>query len=201
MERNVGQAEPAPRRTDRLMQFRTRNHVTIVIPAHIGERMDFPAWRRPLLLVSAVPLAIAACLGLRGTIVRAEPRTSVLFGAIGLPVNLAKFEIVRASARLVVEADRRFLVVDGEVANPTAQTRVVPPLRVAVRGTDGQIIYTWVAQAPRRQVEPGEKAAFSARLASPPLEGVDVVVELDRTPDHAGPTPAVAQPRAPRQRS
>ena len=102
---------------------------------------------------------------------------------------------------MVVESDRRFLIVDGEVTNSAAQTLAVPPLKVAIRGADGHVIYTWIAHAPRQKVEPGESAAFSARLASPPTYGADVVVEFDRSQERGVQGSPGGQPRASRQRS
>lgn len=160
------------------------------------------AARKALVPALAIGFVAMAILGLRSTIVRVEPRMATLFELIGLPVNLIKFQIVRTSARIVLEGDRRFLVVDGEVANPTAETRVLPPLKVNVRGADGQAIYSWTARAPRQRIEAGEKAAFSARLASPPADGADVVVEIDRSEEK---TPPPASPgsagKTPKRRS
>lgn len=143
--------------------------------------------RAALTLLAAAGLAVTL-VGARGPIVRMAPHSAALYEALGLPVNLARLDIIRASARVLGDGERRLLVVDGEVANSGAETRTVPPMRVSVRSADGQNIYAWTTNPTRQKIQPGERAAFSARLASPPAEGADVVVEFERTNASAGPT-------------
>jgi hypothetical protein len=145
---------------------------------------------------AAVAFALAglamALVGLRGPIVRLEPRSAVLFDALGLHVNLVGLDIARTSARILLDGDRRVLIVEGEVANATAAAKTIPPMKVAVRSADGQALYVWTTQPTRQRIEAGERGAFSARLVAPPLDGADVVVEFERPAGQS----AAAQPSA-----
>ena len=146
--------------------------------------------RVALTLFAAAGFAMSV-VAARAQIVRIAPYSAALFEALGLQVNLAKLDIARATARIVADGERRFLVVDGEVANSGSEIRTVPPMRVSVRSADRQSIYTWTTNPTRQKIEPGERAAFSARLAAPPADGADVVVEFDR----AGDSPAHRTPK------
>ncbi len=116
-------------------------------------------------------LAAMAVVGARSTIVRLAPRTAILFAASGIPVNLTGLNFERVTAKIVVDGDRRVLVVEGELANSGARDEVARPLAVSVRGDGDEALYTWVTRAPQQKIGAGERAAFVARLASPPAKG------------------------------
>jgi hypothetical protein len=149
------------------------------------------------ILVSTALVLFMGIVALRGPVVRAEPRTAILFELVGLPVNLAKLDIALAATRIVSEGDRRVLVVEGEVLNQTAEVRTVPPMKVEVRGGDGHAIYAWTTNSTRQRIEPGERAGFSARLISPPADGALVAVEFDIAQDKAPPARSQPVKRAP----
>lgn len=162
----------------------------------VGETIGTQRRMRSGALVLSAALALAmTAVAFRTAAVRLEPRAAVLFELLGLPVNLAKLEIGRVSARIAAENDRRVLLVEGEVLNQTAEIRTVPPMRVEVRSGDGRAIYAWATNSARQRIEPGERAAFSARLASPPAEGVEVVVEFESAEDKALPAQSQARKR------
>lgn len=120
-----------------------------------------------------------AAISARATIVRFAPRTAVLFEAAGLPVNLAGLGIQRVSAQIIPDGDRRVLIVRGDVTNGKMQSDSAPAMRVSVRDDFGQVLYSWTVRPPRQRIEPGESAAFLARLASPPAEGRTVSIEFE----------------------
>ena len=141
-----------------------------------------------LALLVLLGLAMSV-VGLRASIVRIAPGAAVLFEAAGLPVNLAGLEIGSVAARLQRDGDRRLLLVEGNVANFGEDNRIIPAMRVSIRSDDGRRDYVWTTKPTQQKIGPGERAAFSARLASPPADAVDVIVEFDRT-TYASPAPA-----------
>lgn len=128
------------------------------------------------LLVAAAMVAVGA----RTSIVRLAPRAGVLFEAVGLPVIMGGVAIERVGARIALDGDRRVLVVEGDLVNPGDRAEPARPLLVSVRGADGQPLYAWTTRAPQQQLSGGERAAFVARLASPPANASSIVVEFDR---------------------
>ncbi|MDE2365120.1 MAG: FxLYD domain-containing protein [Hyphomicrobiales bacterium] len=135
--------------------------------------------RNRLAMVTAAAVFVMAAVGLRAPIVRIAPAAAVLFDAVGLHVNPVGLEITRVAARAGTTGDRRVLIVEGQIANNGERTRLAPAMRVSVRAADGQQLYAWTTQATRQRIEPGETAAFAARLVSPPADGADVAVEFE----------------------
>jgi len=149
------------------------------MPSGVAKLVSFAGRRTRTALASAGLAALASgVLAARVQIVRIAPVTAALFDALGLRVNLVGLEIIQASARIVADGERRILVVDGQVSNPTSATRPVPPMQVAIRDQQGQQVYAWATKASSHSIAPGELATFSARLAAPPSDGADVVIEF-----------------------
>jgi predicted Zn finger-like uncharacterized protein len=119
-----------------------------------------------------------ALVGARSEVVRFFPQTASLFSAIGLPVNLRSlsFEDVK-----IMKEERdgvAVLTVEGNISSVTSKPVEIPRLRFAVRNATGQEIYAWTAAPPRSILEPGQKAEFRSRLASPPADASDVMVRF-----------------------
>ncbi len=147
------------------------------------------ASKRLPLVVAVLAVAAMVSIGARGTIVRFVPRTAVLFEALGLPVNLKGLSIERVNARIVADGDRRILVVEGDIVNAGDRAQPAQPLSVTLSGEDGQSLYSWTTRPPQQELSGGDRAAFVARLASPPMNAVGVLVEFDRNgaaPSSAG---------------
>ena len=109
---------------------------------------------------------------------RALPPMAGAYSAIGLPVNLAGLELRDLHSRIVMDGARKVLTIEGEIVNIRREPNRVPPVALAVRGENGLDRYAWTTPAPKSRLEPGEKIAFRARLASPPEDGADVLVTL-----------------------
>ena len=124
-----------------------------------------------ILLVGGLALA-------RDSVVRALPGTARLYAAVGVPVNLRGLEFRGVRPELVTEGDNRTLVIEGEVANVTRKGQDVPPIAVAVRNKTGQPLYSWTVDPPRERLEAGETLAFRSRLATPPVDGHDILVRF-----------------------
>lgn len=139
-----------------------------------------PARRRLPLVLGVACLVAMAIVGARAQLVRLAPRSAALFEAAGLPVNLAGLTLERVSAKVVADGERRVLVVEGDIVNSSERDEIARPLAVSVRGDGNEPLYAWITRAPRQTVAAGERAAFVARLASPPSGGANVIVEFER---------------------
>ena len=153
--------------------------MTIAFDADFQDSPPRSQSRLPL-VIAAVAITAMAAIGARATIVRFAPRTAALFETLGLPVNLKGLAIERVNAKVLADGERRILVVEGDLVNSGDRAEVARPLAVSVRDADGQQLYTWTTRAPQQEVGVNDRAAFVARLASPPVDAASVVVEFDR---------------------
>ena len=142
--------------------------------------------RNLALFVGLFAVTTMVAVGARSAIVRLAPRTAVVFQAVGLPVNLSGLALDHVAARIVADGERRILIVTGDIVNASDHGETARPLSVSVRGDQGDVLYTWLTPAPRQKVEAGERAAFVARLASPPASASGIVVEFDRSSTDRG---------------
>lgn len=126
----------------------------------------------------AVLAAVAGLLAGRGAVVRHVPETARLYAAIGLPVNLRGLDIGAVASQLTGEGREAVLTVEGTIANPSVREAEVPQLLIALLAADGQALYTWTNEPPRKTLAAGEEVRFRARLAAPPLDGRDVLVRF-----------------------
>lgn len=141
----------------------------------------------------ALIVGATALIGARERIVRAFPLMSTAYRAIGLPVNFGGLELRAVQSRIVMDGQRRVLVTEGEIVNVRRESNPVPGVSLAIRGANGLDRYRWTAPAPKARLEPGEKVAFRARLASPPEDGAEVLVrfaKLDEAKPVAAPPPS-----------
>jgi len=128
--------------------------------------------------VVATVIGAMALIVLRDKIVRVSPRAATPFAALGLPVNLDGLAFSDLRSRVAMEGARKALLIEGEIVNLRRDAKSLPPLTLSVRGSDGQAKYAWTTRAPKARLEPGERVAFHARLASPPEDGAEVLVHF-----------------------
>lgn len=136
----------------------------------------------PVVVALVFAALVGSLVGMRKNIVAAVPETAVLYAVMKLPVNLRGLELRDIKSGVFNENAADVLVVQGEIANITARKQVVPPLDFTVRDAKGTAIYSWTAATDVTTLEPGAKATFRRRLASPPVEGVDVLVRFAGKP-------------------
>jgi predicted Zn finger-like uncharacterized protein len=131
----------------------------------------------PVLVAASIVILASALLG-RSSVVRTFPGTAGLYASIGLPVNLRGLEFRAVRSELVATGADTFLVVEGEIANISGRDAPVPPIEIAVRGAEGQMLYTWTNDPPRETMAASDTSPFRARLAAPPAEGRHVLVRF-----------------------
>ena len=70
------------------------------------------------------------------------------------------------------------LLIEGAIVDITRKPVEIPRLRFIVRDAKGADIYAWNAVLEQPVLNPGEKAWFKTRLASPPAEGREIAVRF-----------------------
>ncbi len=129
-------------------------------------------------VILAFALIDAILVGWRGDFVRALPQTASFYAMIGLPVNLRSLVFDGINTTTEQHEGVPILVVEGNVVNASSRPVDVPHLKFIVRNAAHQEIYAWTAVAARTFLPGREAVAFRTRLASPPVDGRDVVVRF-----------------------
>lgn len=115
----------------------------------------------------------------RVDVVKLMPQTASFYKAVGLGVNLRglSFKDVKVATE---EVDgKRVLVIEGNIVGDSHTKPVaMPRLRFIVRDAHGTEIYAWTAVLDQQGLNPGDKAWFKSRLASPPAEGRTIDVRF-----------------------
>lgn len=140
-----------------------------------------------------LPIACAAMGALvlalviwRGDMVRLLPQTAAFYKLVGLEVNLRglAFKDVKLSTETV--DGKQVLVIEGVIVGQGKKPLDIPRLRFAVRDAQGAEIYAWNSVLEQTVLQPGERAFFRSRLASPPPEGRNIDVRFFNRRDIAG---------------
>jgi len=133
--------------------------------------------------MGALVLAIMVC---RTDMVRLMPQTAAFYKLVGLDVNLRglKFKDVTISSEMV--EGKPVLVIEGAIMGESKKPIELPRLRFSVRDAHGAEIYAWNALLEQSVLQPGERAVFKSRLASPPAEGRNIDVRFFNKRDITG---------------
>jgi hypothetical protein len=127
---------------------------------------------------AAMGALVLALLIWRVDVVRLLPQTAGFYKMVGLDVNLRglMFKDVKITSETV--EGKPVLVIEGVVVGETKKPVELPRLRFSVRDAQGAEIYAWNAVLEQSILQPGEKAWFKSRLASPPPEGRNIDVRF-----------------------
>jgi len=101
-------------------------------------------------------------------------------------VNLrgVSFKDVKVSTETV--EGKPVLVIEGVIVGETRKPVELPRLRFSVRDAQGSEIYAWNTVLDQTTLQPGERAWFKSRLASPPAEGKSIDIRFFNKRDVAG---------------
>lgn len=126
----------------------------------------------------ALSAVVFALLAWRADVVRLMPQTAAFYKMIGMGVNLRglAFEDVKISTEMV--NNKPVLLIEGAIIDVARRSVEIPRLRFIVRDANGLDIYAWNAVLEQPVINPGEKAWFKTRLASPPAEGREIAVRF-----------------------
>ena len=135
--------------------------------------------RAGLLLASLAALLVVAALVGRNEIAARLPTTVPLYQLLGLPLELPLgMEFRELSSVQRVDAGQAVLVVTGEIANVSGQSRDVPPIRVALLDADRRELDFGLFDPPQPALGPGGQARFEVQLGAPPPEASDFTVSF-----------------------
>lgn len=150
-----------------------------------GRRMEPQArssrrWAGRVPLVAAVALLglSSAALAGRHQLAAIAPPTASVFSAIGLPANTLGVELLGVKASLHEADGQSYLIVEGQIANPSKARRKIGELQLLLQDNTGREIYRWSIAAPVTRLDGGETASFKTRLAAPLREASDVLVRF-----------------------
>lgn len=114
----------------------------------------------------------------RADVVRAMPQTAAFFKLTGMGVNLRGLAIEDLKISTETVNNKPVLLIEGAIVDITRKPVEIPRLRFIVRDAKGADIYAWNAVLEQPVLNPGEKAWFKTRLASPPAEGREIAVRF-----------------------
>jgi predicted Zn finger-like uncharacterized protein len=135
---------------------------------------------------TAMGALILALMIWRAEVVRLLPQTATFYRMVGLEVNLRglAFKDIKVTNETV--DGKPVLVIEGIIVGETKKPVELPRLRFSVRDAQGTEIYAWNAVLEQPVLNPGERAYFKSRLASPPPEGRNIDVRFFNKRDLAG---------------
>jgi predicted Zn finger-like uncharacterized protein len=135
---------------------------------------------------AAMGALVLALIIWRADVVRLLPQTAMFYKAVGLDVNLRglAFKDIKISNETV--EGKPVLVIEGVIVGETRKPVELPRLRFSVRDAQGAEIYAWNAVLEQAVLQPGERAFFKSRLASPPPEGRNIDLRFFNKRDLAG---------------
>ena len=136
--------------------------------------------------VAAMGALVVALIIWRADVVRLLPQTAGFYKLAGLNVNLrgVSFKDVKVSTETV--EGKPVLVIEGVIVGETRKPVELPRLRFSVRDAQGSEIYAWNTVLDQTTLQPGERAWFKSRLASPPAEGKSIDIRFFNKRDVAG---------------
>jgi predicted Zn finger-like uncharacterized protein len=149
-------------------------------------RMSFmPRHSLPVATAAMAALVMALVIW-RLDVVKLMPQTASFYQAVGLNVNIRglAFKDVKVATETV--DGKPVLVIEGLIVSETRSPAALPRLRFIVRDDQGTEIYAWSAVLEQPGLNPGDKAWFRSRLASPPAEGRSIDVRFFNKRDVAG---------------
>jgi hypothetical protein len=167
----------------KFFQFRPKTAKPRRASAKSPLRLSFAGLPTACAAMAALVLALVIW---RIDVVRLLPQTATFYKMVGLEVNLRglMFKDVKIT-RETVEG-KPVLVIEGIIVGETRKPVELPRLRFSVRDEQGAEVYAWNAVLEQAVLNPGERAWFKSRLASPPPEGRNIDVRFFNKRDVAG---------------
>ena len=126
----------------------------------------------------AMGALVAALMFWRTDVVRLLPQTATFYRMVGLDVNLRGLAFKDLKITNETVDGKPVLVIEGVIVGETKKAVELPRLRFSVRDAQGAEIYAWNAVLEQPVLQPGERAYFKSRLASPPPEGRNIDVRF-----------------------
>jgi len=122
----------------------------------------------------------------RADVVRLVPQAAAFYKLVGLEVNVRGLSFKDVKITTETMEGKPVLVIEGVIVGLARKPVELPRLRFSVRDAQGAEIYAWNALLEQAVLNPGERAWFKSRLASPPPEGRNIDVRFFSKRDIAG---------------
>jgi len=151
-----------------------------------ARRMTGMAVALPPIACAAMGALVVALLVWRAEMVRLMPQTAAFYRMVGLDVNLRGVQFREVQVTTETVEGKPVLVISGVIVGENRKPVDLPRLRFAVRDAQGAEIYAWNSVLDQPVLQPGERAAFKSRLASPPAEGRSIDIRFFNKRDIAG---------------
>jgi hypothetical protein len=119
-------------------------------------------------------------------VVRLMPQAAAFYKMVGLEVNVRGLAFKDVKITSETMEGKPVLVIEGVIVGFARKPVELPRLRFSVRDAQGAEIYAWNALLEQAVLNPGERAWFKSRLASPPPEGRNIDVRFFSKRDIAG---------------
>lgn len=114
----------------------------------------------------------------RVAVVKLLPGAASTYERIGLPVNVRGLAFKDVKYSWETSAGRPVLEVVGEIENVTSRPMKVPTVVFGLRTKEKVEVYQWAADVRADLLPPGEHAAFTAQIPTPPKSIRDVQVRF-----------------------
>ncbi len=135
---------------------------------------------------AAMGALVLALVIWRVDVVRLMPQAAAFYKLVGLEVNVRGLAFKDVKITSETMEGKPVLVIEGVIVGLARKPVELPRLRFSVRDAQGAEIYAWNALLEQAVLNPGERAWFKSRLASPPPEGRNIDVRFFSKRDIAG---------------
>jgi hypothetical protein len=119
-------------------------------------------------LVGVILVIGWSALTYRQQIATVWPQAASLYSALGLHVNTRGLDFVDVAYHREAEDGQQVLAVSGKLVNISAHEQSVPPIEVTLTDDSKRMLYHWSFSPSVQTLRPGQQAAFTTRLSSPP---------------------------------
>lgn len=106
------------------------------------------------------------------------PGAAQIYAKAGVQVNTRGLEFREINYKRELDEGVLVLAIDGKIANVSSDIVKVPALRIALLDDNKQELYSWTLHSEPEIIEPGAKAKFTSRLASPPSDASNLQVRF-----------------------
>jgi predicted Zn finger-like uncharacterized protein len=137
------------------------------------------AWLGWLLLLGLLGGVVGGGYEKRIELVAFYPPLAKLYEQLGIPVEAAQWlglELHNLKSATVLDGGTTKVTVSGDVVNVSGIERVLPAIRIAMRGANGQDLGAFTVKLEQNSIEAEEKLSFNVQLPAPKDEVTDLEV-------------------------